>query len=325
MVIIDTELLSKFLDFGQSVLNNPGSAIILLLILIVIFGIIICIVYRKSKVVQKIINTFENILFPIVKKEKVIMVIFTKHSANTKEIKNKYALVGYKKVGIDYCNKFNETDFVNESNIQKIVDKQYKNMIKVKKGLKSKDSLIYLGFPHIPLAVMDGFNFSNTDNIILYEYKGALTNSSEKGFFELEKKYNSDIKILSNYNGYNLKGNEIILKIEQSFKINDDEVKAIVGNVDVIYLKNTKVFRWGITTYADVDIFVKEFYRVLEWAKDNGVKKIHLVATTPVSLTFSLGKVIEHYHPDIIVYNYNDNKYDWCIDVKKRKVKILNS
>lgn len=323
MGIIDTDLISKGIDFGQSVLNNPGSAVILLLILLVVL-IIICIVYRKSKIVQKLINTIENILFPIIKKEKVIMVAFTKHIANTKEIKDKYSLVGYKKIGINYCNKFNKPGFVNEKNVQKIIDKQCKNMIKIKKGIKSNDSLIYLGFPHIPIAVMDGVNFSSTDNTILYEYKGALTNSSEKGFFELEKKYNSEIKILSNYEGYQLNGDEIILEIEQSFPINDDEIKNVVGNIDVIYLKNSTISRWGITTYADIDIFVKEFYKVLQWAKNNRVKRIHLVATTPVSLTFSLGKVIEHYHPEIIVYNYNNSEYDWCVNVKTHKVKVLN-
>ena len=46
--------------------------------------------------------------------------------------------------------------------------------------------------------------------------------------------------------------------------------------------------------------------------------------TTPVSLTFSLGKVIEHYHPNIITYNYNNNEYDWCIDIKNRKVNVIN-
>lgn len=70
-----------------------------------------------------------------------------------------------------------------------------------------------------------------------------------------------------------MKGNEIILKIEQSFDISDDEIKSLVGDLDVINLSNKDRKRWGIKSYSDVDKFAKEFERILSWAKDNDVKK----------------------------------------------------
>lgn len=46
--------------------------------------------------------------------------------------------------------------------------------------------------------------------------------------------------------------------------------------------------------------------------------------TTPASLTFVLGQVISHYSPSIVIYNYNNNKYDWCVDAKQRRVKMIS-
>lgn len=323
MGVIDSNLIKIIVELGNNVIEHPLQSIIFAIILLLILLIIMCIIYRKSKAVQEIINFIENIFFPIVKKEHIIMAIFTKHRALTKNVTDQYSLKGYKKMYIDYYKSFCDNK-ITEEKLQKIVDKQYKNMHKIKKGIKSNDSLIYLGFPHIPFALLDGVNFSGTDNVTLYEYKGALTNSSDKKFFELENCYNSDIEILNNYKNYTLQSDEIILKIEQSFNINDKEIKDIVGDIDLIYLKNKDVKRWGINSYAEIDKFAREFYKCLEWAKDNGVKKVHLVMTTPVSLTFSLGRVVEHYHPEIIIYNYNNNRYDWCIDIRNRKVRAID-
>lgn len=323
MVLINTKIIEKLIDFGNNIINKPMQSIGVIIIFSLILIISSCLIYKKSKLIQKIINFIENLLFPLIKRERIILAVFTKHTAVTKSVTNKYLLGGYKEICVDYYKKFCDNKMTQED-LQSIVDKQYKTMHKIKKGMKDRNSLVYLGFPHIPFALLDGLNFSGTDNVILYEYKGSLTNSSNKDFFELENTYNSDIEILSNYENYNLKSDEIILKIEQSFNINDEKIKDMLGDIDLIYLKNKDVKRWGINSYAEVDKFAKEFFKVLQWANDNGVKKIHLFMTTPVSLTFSLGKVIEHYHPKIIVYNYNNNEYDWCIDIKERKVSIIN-
>lgn len=323
MRVINTKIIEMLINFGNNLINSPMQTIGVIIVFALILGIIICLIYKKNKVVQKIINSIENIFFPLIKKERIIWQVFTKHKAVTKSVTDKYSLGGYKKINTDYYRKFCDNKMT-EKKLQSVVDKQYKNMHKVKKGMKDNNSLVYLGFPHIPFALLDGVNFSGTDNVILYEYNGSLTNSSGKDFFELENTYNSDIEILNNYKNYTLTSDEIVLKVEQSFDIDDNKIKQIVGDVDVIYLKNRDTKRWGIKSYAEVDKFAKEFFNVLQWTSRNHIKKIHLFMTTPVSLTFSLGKVIEHYHPEIIIYNYNNNKYDWCIDINKRKVKIIN-
>lgn len=323
MRVINTKIVEMLIEFLNSLIDNPIETVGVIIVLLLILSILICLIYKKNKLIQNIINFIENMFFPVIKKERIILAVFTKHKAVTKSVTDKYSLVGYKKICIDYYRKFCDNKMT-EKKLQSIVDKQYKRMHKIKKGMKDNKALVYLGFPHVPFALLDGVNFSGTDNVILYEYKGSLTNSSGKDFFELENTYNSDIEILNNYENYTLNNDEIILKIEQSFDIDDNKIKDIVGDIDLIYLKNRDIERWGINSYAEVDKFAKEFFNVLQWTSKNNIKKIHLVMTTPVSLTFSLGKVIEHYHPEIIIYNYNNNNYDWCIDIKKRKVTAIN-
>ncbi|MDB1946387.1 SAVED domain-containing protein [Clostridium tertium] len=316
---MDSEIVQQIIDLIK---EDYLYGIILLLILVALIAL--GIIYRHSENTQKFINIFENWFFPWIKKERIILEVFTKKIANSKGVEDKYSIGGFKKININRKDDFDNSNWINENNLQEFINKQEKLMTKVKKGSKRKDSLAYLGFPHIPIGFMDGYNFSDTDNVILYEYDGAIGNNPDKDFFELKKTYNSELQLQTNYENYELKGNEIILKVEQSFDISDDEIKSVVGDLDVINLSNKDRKRWGIKSYSDVDKFAREFQRILSWAKDNDVKKIHLVMTTPVSLTFTLGQVISHYSPKIVIYNYNNNKYDWCIDVKQRRVKMIS-
>lgn len=48
-----------------------------------------------------------------------------------------------------------------------------------------------------------------------------------------------------------------------------------------------------------------------------------MVATTQTSLSFSISNTIEHYFPEIIVYNYNLGDFDWGISIQKNELIIL--
>lgn len=318
-------IVENLTKISENITNNVwGGIIFSIVLLLIVIILIIVLIYRQNKFIQKIINLCENLFFPLIKKERIIFEVFTKKNAVVKSVEDMYTLIGFKKIKINCTDKFENKEWVTEKNLQKLLDKQRKNMSKIKKGSKKNNSLVYLGFPHVPIAFVDGVNFSDVNNVILYEYDGAVGNSPDKDFFELKKIYNSSIELESNYKEITLNSDEVIIKIEQSFDINDRELINLVGDKDIIYLSNKDRKRWGISSYSDVDKFIKEFEKILKWAKENNIKKIHLFMTTPVSLTFSLGQVVSHYTPDIIIYNYNNNNFDWCVDVKNRKVKIIN-
>ena len=180
--------------------------------------------------------------------------------------------------------------------------------------------MIYLGFPHVPIAFLDGFHFKNTDEVILYEYQGEDSECLGKGFYELKRKYNTDMTITSDFNAQKQYAPEVAVKIEQSFSISNEEIKEVTGVSEVVSLGTEHPDRWKITNYAQVDLYQKKFIKLLSELKKSGVNRIHLFATTPVSLSFSLGRMIEHYHPEIIVYNYNNSSYDWAINLRTEEI-----
>ncbi|MFY0800511.1 SAVED domain-containing protein [Peribacillus frigoritolerans] len=296
------------------------TAIIMLLILI--FSSII--LYKKWGWLQIAYNWVVNHVLRFMKRDFIMVATFSKREANFTSVKREYQEQGCLYITLNFLKKFNIDGSINVSELQKILNKQKTKMKTAIKRSKNSNSLIYLGFPHVPLAFLDGYHFKSTDDAILYEYQGEDSECLGKGFYELKRKYNTDMKIVSNYNAQIKYNNEVALKIEQSFLITDEGIKNISGASQVISLGLENPNRWNITNYAQIDLYQKKFLELLSKLKDSGVNKIHLFATTPVSLSFSLGRMVEHYHPEIIVYNYNNNDYDWAINLRTEEITIIN-
>ncbi|MGS2778334.1 SAVED domain-containing protein [Robertmurraya sp. GLU-23] len=296
--------------------SDPLTAIITLLILI--FSSIL--LYKKFGLLQIVYNWIVNNIFRFMKREFVMLTTFSKKEANYSKIKQKFQEQGCLFLTLNVIKFFEVDGSIKKENLLKILKKQKKRMkVAIKRG-KNSNSLIYLGFPHVPLAFLDGYHFKDTDDPVLFEYQGEDTESLGKGFYELNKKYNTDMKIVSNYDQQNTYENEIALKIEQSFPIRDEGIKGFTKVSQVISIGIENPDRWKINNYAQIDLYQKYLLDILSKLKANGVNKIHLFATTPVSLSFSLGRVINHYHPEIIIYNYNNNAYDWAIILKTEEL-----
>ncbi|MBK0295392.1 SAVED domain-containing protein [Bacillus sp. S34] len=300
--------------------SDPITAIITLLILV--FSSII--LYKKWGWLQIAYNWVINYVLIFMKRDFIMLATFSKTEANFSNVKKDYQEQGCLFITHNFLKKFNTDGSINNADLQKILNKQKSKMKTAIKRSRNSNSLIYLGFPHVPLAFLDGYHFKSTDDVILYEYQGEDSECLGKGFYELKRKYNTDMKVVSNYNSQTQYSNEIALKIEQSFLIRDDEIKNVSGVSEVISLGLESPERWNITNYAQIDLYQKKFLELLLELKENGVNKIHLFATTPVSLSFSLGRRIEHYHPQIIVYNYNNNVYDWAINLRTEEIKVIN-
>jgi hypothetical protein len=299
--------------------SDPLTAIITLLILF--FSTIL--LYKKFGVLQIVYNWIINNILRFMKRDYVMLTTFSKKEATNSKIKGKYQEQGCLFLTLNVIKLFEVDGSIKKENLLKILKKQRKRMkVAVKRG-KNTNSLIYLGFPHVPLTFLDGYYFKDTDDPILFEYQGEDTETLGKGFYELNKKYNTDMKIISNYYEQNSYGNEVAIKIEQSFPILDEGITSVSNVSHVISIGIENPDRWKINNYAQIDLYQKFFLDILSKLKAKGVSKIHLFATTPVSLSFSLGRVINHYHPEIIVYNYNNNAYDWAINLKTEDIIIF--
>lgn len=295
--------------------EDPIKGLILLAILVVILFIIAIFSYRKSTFLQQLTN-----LIPFIRKEYVIVANFSKKEGKINNITKKYMEFGCKVFRLDTFKDFKKDGGISKEKLAKIILKQENTIKKAKKIMKNGNSLVYIGFPHVPLAFLDGVNFSDVDDPILYEYQGMGSECLGKGFFELKQVYNTEIEIEQKFNSNDTLEKEIALKIEQSFKIKDDDINEVINIPLITSFSSIEIGRWQISNYAQIDKFQREFEGLLTSLKSKGVEKIHLFATTPVSLSFSLGRVINHYHPEIIIYNYNNGIFDWGINLHTREI-----
>jgi hypothetical protein len=314
------KIINSVTELFKLIQSDPLTAIIMLLILV--FSIII--LYKKWGWLQIAYNWVVNHVLLFMKRDFILLATFSKKEANFASVKREYQEQGCLYITNYFIKKFNIEGSINVTDLKKIINKQNSKMKTAIKRSKNANSLIYLGFPHVPLAFLDGYHFKSTDDAILYEYQGEDSECLGKGFYELKRKYNTDMKIVSNYNSQIKYDNEVALKIEQSFSIMNEGIKNVSGASQVISLGLENPNRWNITNYAQIDLYQKKFLELLSKLKESGVTKIHLFATTPVSLSFSLGRIVEHYHPEIIVYNYNNNAYDWAINLKTEEITIIN-
>lgn len=313
----------KWLDeIINIVKQDTGKGVVLigiLLIIAFIISILAILTYRKNKFLQKLIN-----YIPFIQKEFVLMGNFSKKEGKINDITNNYLESGCKVFKLETYKEFAEDGTITKDNLEKVIKKQQKTINDAKKIMKNKNSFIYIGFPHVPLGFLDGINFTDIDEPILYEYQGMDSECLGRGFFELKRIYNSTLDLLDNIGDRATIENEIALKIEQSFKVNDSDIRKVINVPSIISLGPEIPGRWKITNYAQIDKYQREFERVLSELKNKGVEKIHLFATTPVALSFSLGRVIKHYHPEVIVYNYNNGRFDWGINLRNQSVVFAN-
>lgn len=306
------KLVNAIIDLIEKDLVN---GLILLVILIIILFIISILSYKNNRLLQRLVNKI-----PFIRKEYVLVANFSKKEGKIDEIIKDYMEYGCKVFKLYTFRDFDKDGTITKEKLENIVKRQQKTIQKAKRIMKNGNSLIYIGFPHVPLGFLDGVNFSDIDDPILYEYQGMDSECLGKGFFELKHIYNTEIEIEQTLNNYDSLDKEVVLKIEQSFKINDDDIKKVVNVSSIVSLSSSKIGRWKITNYAQMDKYQREFEKMLTEMKAKGVEKIHLFATTPVSLSFSLGRVINHYHPEIIVYNYNNGTFDWGINLQNREI-----
>lgn len=290
--------------------------LIILLLTIIVVSIVL---YKNTPVFKAIYNFLANLL-PLIKRKYVIVVNFSKQSGNIDKVIEKYLELGCKTYRLNACKRFDTSGNISKEKLEKIIRNQQKTISQAKGRLKTPSSFIYIGFPHVPLGFLDGLLFNDTDMPILYEHQHEDCEHRKKGFFELEKIYNTNLQLVNDIDKISFFGEEIALKIEQSFNIDDKDINKIFNDIQIIKFGLENITRSGISNYSQIDLYKKEFDKLLATLKNKGVKKIHLFATTPVSLSFSLGNIIKHYHPEIIVYNYNRGEFDWAVNLKYQEV-----
>ncbi len=308
--------MDQCLEFLKYVVDHPLESVLLAIILF--FASLLS--YKRMKWLQKVINVFVNLI--CLKRNNVIYYVRDVKHCNIYNITSKYSEEGYKLFKPHYKNYKKETiNDINDHNDKKIIlhdylEERLKQIRKAKERGKKEDSFIYLGFSHIPFSFLDGHCFSNAGKVKLYEYNDKRLEFQSEGYFELHQVYNSSIELENNLSSFAELDKEIAVKIVLTYEINDDDIGEIQPFNQIVSLRPSE----KILNYAQIYKLQKEFKNILDQLQNFGVQKIHLFSTTPNSLTFSLGRVIEHSHPEVIAYNYTKGKFDWSISVQNKEI-----
>ncbi len=179
----------------------------------------------------------------------------------------------------------------------------------IKKYIENNKSyIIYGGFPMVPFAVYDGFVLNDTYSYKFLDFSGdeyKLINFNPKSSFRSER------QLLS------VNTREINVVIGTSYQITDEK---ILNNSFQTFRYENKLDAKNINSEIlnDVYAFVKI---VLDNCQKFNVSIVHLYVAAKVPIAFVVGAAIQHRHPSIWVYNFENNKYRYFIDLSKNKIR----
>lgn len=217
--------------------------------------------------------------------------IFEVSGEFTSNLKNKHLFQKYLKSHIDKIKIFNE----------------------------KTENLIYTGFPLVPLAFLEGYHLKMIkEREYIVNYRKGPLKKMKYGPVESDPFNITSLESLNDINN-----GEICINLSYSFGITSDAINIAIPN-KILEYKRTPLKVDGITNYSQVEEIAENFVNYIRGLKNNhGIKIVNIFAAVPVPLAFEIGRNLEHHDPDIFVFNYENNKYDWGINIKTGELKIL--
>lgn len=270
-----------------------------------------------------VINIFSDIIFIIISncfkynrkiKGDFIYINTNKKILDIREIEKVIDLKKYKKIML---NKLYTT-------------KTYKPKRRIKRMKRIHDIILrskfdgykfyYAGFLSVPMAFYDGYKVNNTLKVKFLEYS-----KEDNLFYEVidRKKYRKTKSIEIIY-PKNIEV-EVNIVISSSFHIHENiniryiSKASIIKIIDNNYIDNNKRIT---TTYLDENR--NKFSEVLKILRKNNVKKINVFCASRQSVSFTFGTCVQPYDPEIVIYENNNNKYIWGLNLKNGKVNFVD-
>ena len=196
----------------------------------------------------------------------------------------------------------------------------------IRKFVTKGYGLAYLGIAHTPLIFLLGFLVGDENNVKLFHKRRDDANDDK---FHLLSSINYSESLSRQCDEFATKSfNTVLLCIETTFKITDDDIKCIRNN-------NDYVLRYATANKGyEVIYSAKQINEYVKMIKDdlhsicisNHVKKIKICIASSVAFTFALAQSFSANHdPEIEVFHYDTKnvlKYSWGINITKKKAII---
>lgn len=259
--------------------------------------------------------------------EKIILLNNSKKTFNSKDSFNEYIDNGYQIVETLMEKEKNEIFNVMGMITTNLKDKEkfesYLNKFpkEIEIYLKSTSKLIYTGIPLIPLTFFEGYLLRLiTNRKYLVNYRNHETMGYEElkhGNKDIIKYEKTDINLVPE------NCTEVSINLSSSFGINNERIEASKKGFILTY-RREQIEVDHITHYSEVEKIADEFLIYIRKLKEEkNIKRINIFAGIPVPMAYEIARKIENHDPEIYVYHYENNKYEWGINIKTGELEIL--
>ncbi len=311
---------SEIIDSTSSVFNlfieHPFLATLFTITIIAVLIIVLSLRKASSEHTKDIKAWLYRLLQ--IKAKTVVFSSSDVKQCNCKEALSQYFSNGISIYQLELRKAGKKIVFTSKENTRKIIERyssrREKEILQAFKQTKANGNFIYIGFPNIPYAFLDGYTFKNIRHVKLFEYNDGRYTDKERGFFELTNVQAG--KRLVDISSEVPSSNIVVIAVEQTYSISDDDIAKTIPNPTIVRFK----IKYPVYYYNDIEIITQKFKELINTLQKNGTDEIHIFATISTSVAFSLGRETQHFHPDIIVYNYSNNKFEWGLNIKTKKL-----
>lgn len=234
------------------------------------------------------------------KKKSIIYLNSNKKTCNFDEICN------------SKCVNTNDTKVINIGKLLPVHFKQYKSHFKkmqyhlyqIKRNLKSNNHFIYGGFVSPMFAVFDGMQIGNNvkADFICYDNKSNSYYSIDYHRKSSNSPHGLDLSEFS--------GEEINIVISSTYKIDPSKYDSSIKTFEFDEKLEDRVTNKYLQRVYE---FVES---VLVGTQTTGIRRINLYIAAKQPISFVVGTAIEERHPEIVVYEYDNNKYAYSLNLK---------
>lgn len=178
------------------------------------------------------------------------------------------------------------------------------SLYQIQRNISETSTLAYAGYASVPFAVFDGYCLGDNRDYQLFD-----TTKNENGTYKID----FSKKRTKNNTFKKINATEVSLFVSSSFEVDNRHGKTDI-KFNYMCLINDKV---DDNYLSEVFYFVTDF---LDHCRVSGVKKIHIYCASRQLVSFIIGTAIQSHHPEVIVYEFENNKYTWGLSIQNAKI-----
>lgn len=219
-----------------------------------------------------------------------------------------------------------EENILIQQRLNTLITKQREFIKCIKNYLKKNYCLGYAGIAHTPFVFLMGYVLGDENKVSLFHKR--RDNSTDDYFHLLtETDYVETLNKIEIKNNREQDG-KILLCIETTFSITDDEIKSLKEDNDYILRYSTQNKNFDvISSMKQINQYVVMIKNdIQQLTQSHKIQKIKICISSSIAFTFALGQAFSINHdPEIEVFHFDKKdpiKYPWGINVTTQEVVI---